>query len=150
MRRVVPSQYFAWTRHKNCPVKQKNLPPKSQAEPNNDSLLPRRRKGDTATEFSTHASPANSRVAERVAPQASLAPTRAPLAWGALSERLVPPFLQSVSLANEAALSERLVPPFLQSVSLANEGALSERLMPPYKNYFNSSRITPLNSRCRR
>ena len=41
----------------------------------------------------------NSRVAERVAPQASLALAQAPLAWGALSERLVPPFLQSVSLS---------------------------------------------------
>ena len=42
------------------------------------------------------ASKPNSRVAERVAPQASLAPSQAPLARGALSERLVPPFLQSV------------------------------------------------------
>jgi hypothetical protein len=33
-----------------------------------------------------------------VAPQASLAPAQAPLARGALSERLVPPFLQSVHL----------------------------------------------------
>ena len=69
------------------------------------------------SELSTHA---NSLIAERVAAQASLAPTqtlqipasqkgwhhkaslaptRAPLAWGALSERLVPPFLQSVSLS---------------------------------------------------
>ena len=68
---------LTWTRHKNCPVKR--LPPKSQAKQPKTIL--------------------NSRVAERVAPQASLAPTRAPLAWGALSERLVPPFLQSVSLA---------------------------------------------------
>ena len=50
-------------------------------------------------EFSTRVSHTNSRVAERVAPQASLAPAQAPLARGALSERLVPPFLQSVSLA---------------------------------------------------
>ena len=33
-----------------------------------------------------------------MAPQASLAPSQAPLAMGALSERLVPPFLQSVHL----------------------------------------------------
>jgi len=46
----------------------------------------------------------NSRVAERVAPQASLAPAQAPLARGALSERLVPPFLQSVSLFCDACV----------------------------------------------
>ena len=46
----------------------------------------------------------NSRVAERVAPQASLAPAQAPLAWGALSERLVPPFLQSVSLLQRCVI----------------------------------------------
>ena len=68
----------------------------------------------------------NSRVAERVAPQASLAPAQAPLAMGALSERLVPPFLQSVHLLAMGALSERLVPPFLQSVHLLASGALSE------------------------
>ena len=51
------------------------------------------------SKFTPHASHANSRVAERVAPQASLAPAQALLAWGALSERLVPPFLQSVSLS---------------------------------------------------
>ena len=50
-------------------------------------------------EFNNLTNITNSRVAERVAPQASLAPAQAPLARGALSERLVPPFLQSVSLA---------------------------------------------------
>ena len=53
-------------------------------------------------EFNNLANFANSRVAERVAPQASLAPSQAPLAKGALSERLVPPFLQSVSLSHKA------------------------------------------------
>jgi hypothetical protein len=56
---------------------------------------------------------ANSRVAERVAPQASLAPAQAPLAWGALSERLVPPFLQSVSLACKQRVLEHPWQPLL-------------------------------------
>ena len=73
--------------------------------------------------LSNRASRPNSRVAERVAPQASLAPAQAPLARGALSERLVPPFLQSVhspaSITSPKPLvftKPRLVPPFLQSV----------------------------------
>ena len=60
---------------------------------------------------------ANSRVVERVAPQASLAPAQAPLAWGALSERLVPPFLQSVSLSYKGCVVTAPVPPkFMQRV----------------------------------
>ena len=73
----------------------------------------------TTSKLSTHATVVNSRVAERVAPQASLAPAQALLARGALSERLVPPFLQSVSLSSKCALSKRPVPLFLQSVSLS-------------------------------
>ena len=75
--------HLTWTRHKNCPVKR--LPPKSQAKQPKTIL--------------------NSRVAERVAPQASLAPSQAPLAMGALSERLAPPFLQSVSLARAGCVA---------------------------------------------
>ena len=83
-------------------------------------------------EFNNLANPTNSRVAERVAPQASLAPSQAPLARGALSERLVPPFLQSVSLSAKPALSERLVPPFLQSVSLACKKRVVKKIAPPF------------------
>ena len=89
---------------------------------------------------------ANSRVAERVAPQASLAPSQAPLAMGALSERLVPPFLQSVHSPASITFPKplvftkpRLVPPFLQSVhspaSITSPKPLvftKPRLVPPF------------------
>ena len=77
---------LTWTGHKNCSVKK--VATKSQAKQPKTIL--------------------NSRVAERVAPQASLAPTRAPLAWGALSERLVPPFLQSVHLPAKRSLARKV------------------------------------------
>ena len=69
-------------------------------------------------EFNNLANFATSRVAERVVPQASLAPSQAPIAMPALSERLVPPFLQSVSLACKKRVVKKFAPPFLQSVSL--------------------------------
>ena len=95
----------------------------------------------TTSEFSNHASPANSRVAERLAPQARLAITRATQipasqkGWhhkASLAITRAPQIPASqkgwhhkASLAPTraplawGALSERLVPPFLQSVSLS-------------------------------
>jgi len=76
--------------------------------------------------LSNRASKPNSRVAERVAPQASLAPSQAPLAMGALSERLVPPFLQSVhspassiyEAQTGATLSAKLSHPKIQNLAI--------------------------------
>ena len=69
----------------------------------------------------------NSRVAERVAPQASLAPSQAPLARGALSERLVPPFLQSVSLASKQRVAEHPRHPLCKTFHSLAKVALSQR-----------------------
>ena len=75
----------------------------------------------------------HSRVAERVAPQASLAPAQAPLARGALSERLVPPFLQSVHSPTSSIDESRLVPPFLQSVHSPTSSIDESSLVPPFQ-----------------
>ena len=48
---------LTWTGHKNCPVKKIATKIASQATQSH-SQLPRRRKGGTTSEFSTHASPA--------------------------------------------------------------------------------------------
>jgi len=70
----------------------------------------------------------NSRVAERVAPQASLAPAQAPLAWGALSERLVPPFLQSVSLSCKSrVIGAHSAPLSAKRFALLHQDALPQR-----------------------
>ena len=102
----------------------------------------------------------NSRVAERVAPQASLAPAQAPLAWGALSERLVPPFLQSVSLsckvrvigAPSATLSaKRFTLLYKDALPQRQSSVFTQRKLPePHtlKNFRHGVRATrnPLNN----
>ena len=106
------------------------------------------------------ASNPNSRVAERVAPQASLAPAQAPLAWGALSERLVPPFLQSVSLsckvrvigAPSATLSaKRFTLLYKDALPQRQSSVFTQRKLPePHtlKNFHHGVRATrnPLNN----